>query len=145
MNASKRNTQKQNGSESTHLSSKICCYPIDPYNQISRRLAQRKSRLYAAVAGLERKFWGRFFWWQETTNGPRKVRYRMIAFVPAWMPRYSSHYGVQRLSSPRSVASLSTPVGPNRLTLPPNHHQPSIISRQSHRVHERSASHRDMS
>ncbi|KAI1795905.1 hypothetical protein LXA43DRAFT_990016 [Ganoderma leucocontextum] len=56
-----------------------------------------------------------------------------------------SHYGAQRTSSPRSVASLSTPVGPNRLTLPPNHHQPSFNSRQPHRTHEPPAPQRNLS
>ena len=43
----------------------------------------------------------------------------------------SSYYSGQRTSSPRSIA---TPMGPDRLTLPPGRHQPSFNSRQSLQV-----------
>ncbi|KAJ8482149.1 hypothetical protein ONZ51_g5549 [Trametes cubensis] len=41
------------------------------------------------------------------------------------------YYSGQRTSSPRSIA---TPMGPDRLTLPPGRHQPSFNSRQSLQV-----------
>ncbi|KAI0336501.1 hypothetical protein GY45DRAFT_1291364 [Cubamyces sp. BRFM 1775] len=41
------------------------------------------------------------------------------------------YYNGQRTSSPRSTA---TPIGPDRLTLPPGHHQPHFNSRQSLQV-----------
>ncbi|EJF65832.1 hypothetical protein DICSQDRAFT_49813 [Dichomitus squalens LYAD-421 SS1] len=53
-------------------------------------------------------------------------------------------YAGQRTSSPRSIASLPTPVGPNRLTLPPSHHQPSFNSRQTHQSREPSGSQRNL-
>ncbi|RDX56809.1 hypothetical protein OH76DRAFT_1336113 [Lentinus brumalis] len=49
-------------------------------------------------------------------------------------------YAGHRTSSPRSTASVPTPHGPDRLTLPPGHHPPHFNSRQSIQSYESAGS-----
>ncbi|KAI0721126.1 hypothetical protein C8T65DRAFT_705578 [Cerioporus squamosus] len=50
------------------------------------------------------------------------------------------NFSGHRTSSPRSTTSMPTPLGPDRLTLPPGHHQPHFNSRQSAQTYESAAS-----